>query len=72
MAFDNSKLRGKIKELFGTELSFCKKMGIAGSTLSAKLNNKSEFSRSEMLKISELLNLKDEEVHDIFFSKTIS
>lgn len=72
MAFDNSKLRGKIKELFGTELNFCKKMGIAGSTLSAKLNNKSEFSRSEMLKISELLNLKDEEVQAIFFSKTVS
>ena len=40
---------------------------MALSTLSGKLNNKSEFTRSEILSIVKLLNLKKEEVYDVFF-----
>ena len=70
MEFDNSKLRGKIKEVFGTELNFCSKLGMAGSTLSAKLNNKAEFSRSEILKIVSLLKIDKKDIFEIFFLKS--
>ena len=36
--FDYSKLRGKIKEVFGTQAKFAKAMGMSTVTLSAKLN----------------------------------
>lgn len=67
MKFNNSKLRGKIRENFGSEYAFGKALGMALSTLSGKLNNKSEFTRSEILSIVKLLNLKKEEVYDVFF-----
>lgn len=67
MKFNNSKLRGKIRENFGSEYAFGEALGMALSTLSAKLNNKSEFTRSEILSIVKLLNLKKEEVYDVFF-----
>ena len=67
MKFNNSKLRGKIRENFGSEYVFGKALGMALSTLSGKLNNKSEFTRSEILSIVKLLKLKKEEVYDVFF-----
>lgn len=67
MKFNNSKLRGKIRENFGSEYAFGEGLGMALSTLSSKLNNKSEFTRSEILRIVKLLNLKKEEVYDVFF-----
>ena len=67
MKFNNSKLRGKIRENFGSEYAFGETLGMALSTLSGKLNNKSEFTRSEILSIVKLLNLKKEEVYDVFF-----
>lgn len=67
MEFNNSKLRGKIRENFGSEYAFGEALGMALSTLSGKLNNKSEFTRSEILSIVKLLNLKKEEIYDVFF-----
>ena len=67
MKFNNSKLRGKIRENFGSGYAFGEALGMALSTLSGKLNNKSEFTRSEILSIVKLLNLKKEEVYDVFF-----
>ena len=67
MKFNNSKLRGKIRENFGSEYAFGEALGMALSTLSGKLNNKSEFTRSEILSIVKLLYLNIEEVYDVFF-----
>lgn len=67
MEFDNSKLRGKIRELFGTEQKFSDAVGISKSTLSAKLNNNSEINRDEMLKMIDLLNIEKEDIFEIFF-----
>ena len=67
MKFNNSKLRGKIRENFGSEYAFGEALGMALSTLSGKLNKKSEFTRSEILSIVKLLNLKKEEIYDVFF-----
>ncbi|WP_304177342.1 DUF739 family protein [Leptotrichia trevisanii] len=67
MEFNNSKLRGKIRELFGTEQKFSDAIGISKSALSAKLNNNSEINRDEMLKMIDLLNIKKEDIFEIFF-----
>ena len=67
MEFNNSKLRGKIRELFGTEQKFSDAVGISKSALSAKLNNNSEINRDEMLKMIDLLNIKKDDIFEIFF-----
>nr|DAY45039.1 MAG TPA: Protein of unknown function (DUF739) [Caudoviricetes sp.] len=67
MDFDNSKIRGKIREIFGTEQKFSEAVGISKSALSAKLNNNSEINRDEMLKMIDLLKIKKEEIFEIFF-----
>ncbi|KAB0552228.1 DUF739 family protein [Fusobacterium necrophorum subsp. funduliforme] len=69
MTYNHSKLRGKIKEVIGSEVKFAKLLGISQATLSAKLNNKSDFTRAQILMITEKLNLSQEEFYDVFFLK---
>ncbi|MCF0162104.1 MAG: DUF739 family protein [Fusobacterium necrophorum] len=69
MTYNHNKLRGKIKEVIGSEVKFAKLLGISQATLSAKLNNKSDFTRAQILMITEKLNLSQEEFYDVFFLK---
>lgn len=67
MNYNHNKLRGKIKEVIGSEVEFAKLLGISQTTLSAKLNNKVDFTRTEILRITEKLKLSQEEFYDVFF-----
>ena len=69
MVFDYRKLKGKIKEVFDTQSAFAKALGISNVTLSAKLNNKAEFSQKEIDKASDLLKIKKEEIPIYFFTQ---
>ena len=62
-----SKLRGKIKEVYGTNEKFAEAMGMDLSSLSAKLNNKSPWKREEIEKACGLLGIPIEEVYLYFF-----
>lgn len=68
IVFDFNKVRGKIKEVFGTQTLFANAMGINDATLSNKLNNNVEFSSKEIVKACNLLNIKDEEIKEYFFT----
>ena len=46
--YDYSKLRGKIKEVFGRQEDFAFAMSLSPTSLSSKLNNKVEFSQEDM------------------------
>ena len=50
------KLRGKIKEVCGTQDAFAEKLGIGRVSLSQRLNNQLEFSQDEIFKPCEILN----------------
>lgn len=63
-----AKLRGKIKEVFGTNEAFAKALGIDVSSLSAKMNNKSPWKREEIERACELLHIDISEVHIYFFT----
>ena len=67
MAFQYDKLRGRIREICGTDLMFAKLIGISNTTLSAKLNNKSEFSQPEILKAVEILKLDKADIPKYYF-----
>lgn len=67
MIFQYNKLKGKIKECFGTQRKFAEALGVSERTLSLKLNNKIYFSQEEIEKASELLNINDVKLY--FFTQ---
>ena len=62
-----NRLRGKIREVFGSDEAFARAMKLDRSTISLKLNAKSEWSRAEMEQACLLLGIPIEEVHLYFF-----
>lgn len=71
MMFNYAKLRGRIKEIFDTETTFAKNLGISQTSLSQKLNNKVEFTQKEIEKAIELLHIPKEEIPMYFFTPLI-
>lgn len=70
MEFNYNKLKGKIKEVYGTQQEFAKALGIGTTTLNSRLKNETFFNQSEIEKSRELLNLKNEkDIIDIFFTE---
>lgn len=68
MAYDYRKLRGRIKEVCGTQDQFSKKLGIGRVSLSQRLNNQLEFSQDEMLKTCDILKIERAEIPVYFFT----
>ena len=71
MAFDYSKLRGRIVEKYGTQIAFSKAMGVSERTLSLKLNGKIYFSQDEIISISKLLDIPRDEIQLYFFVQEV-
>lgn len=63
-----AKLRGRIKECYMTQEKFAEALGMDTSTLSAKLNNKSDWTRSEIENACQLLKISINAVHTYFFT----
>lgn len=68
MAFDYNKLRGKIKEVCGTQDNFAKAIGIGRVSLSQRLNNVLDFSNAEILLACKVLGIDTKEIPIYFFS----
>ena len=66
--FDFSKLRGRIKEIYGTQTAFALAMLMNEATLSNKLNNNVEFSPKEIIRACFLLCINLKEVDIYFFT----
>lgn len=62
-----AKLRGRIVEKFGSQAAFAAAMEWRDALLSAKLNNKSEWTVDEVMKACGLLEIPLEEAHLYFF-----
>lgn len=69
--FDYSKLRGRIRERYGTESNFADALGIGRVSLSKRLNNALDFNRIEMLRACDLLEIPSQEMHAYFFAKEV-
>lgn len=65
------KLRGKIREVFGTQEAFAVAMGINSVSLSGRLTGKLEWKSSEIAKACDVLGIPLEENADYFFINTI-
>lgn len=69
--FDYNKLRGRIREVFGTQEEFGKAIGLSNTSISAKLNNKVEWSQHEINKAVDALGLSDNEIFAYFFTEKV-
>ena len=62
-----NKLKGKITENGYTMKTLSSKIGICETSLRRKINDKSDFTLSESLKVKEILHLSSQDYLDIFF-----
>lgn len=67
MAYCYKKLLGKIREKFGKQDVFATALGISPSSLSLKLNNKTDWKRVEIERACKLLDIPLEEASLYFF-----
>lgn len=66
MAYDYSKLKGRIIEKYGSFSNFANALGKSLVIVSKKLNNKSKFSREAMLEWAEKLDIDISELGAFF------
>lgn len=64
---DYSKIRGAIREKYGTQQAFALDLGVSEASLSAKLNGRTEWQADEIVKACELLGIPLEQAHEYFF-----
>ena len=67
MAYDYSKLSGKIKEVFGTNAAFAKAMKLSERSVSSKLNGKVGWKQAEIERACQLLSIPRASVVAYFF-----
>lgn len=68
MAFDFSKLRGRIVEKFGTCERFAQAMGKSKGWLSVRLNNTVHWRPAEIREAAVLLEIPDDEIPAFFLT----
>lgn len=68
MEFKYDKLKGRIKEKYGTQENFAKAIGKTHSTISFKINGKRLWNQDEIIKAIELLDLSKDDIVEYFFN----
>lgn len=71
MAFDYSKLKGRIIEKYDSQRSFANAMEWSERTLSLKLNGKLFWKQSDIYKAVNLLELSADDIQDYFFKEKV-
>ena len=71
MAFDYSKLRGKIIEKYGSQSAFVRDFGTSENTISLKMNNKVRFTSDDIVKISKMLDIPEGKIGLYFFNQKV-
>ena len=65
------KLKGKIKEILGTQGKLAENMGLDETTISNKLNSNTYFTQKEIIKISKILKIPFEQIPEYFFNEKV-
>lgn len=68
MKYDYSKLRGRIREKFGTESAFAAYLGMNRATLSAKLNGRVQMDQYAIAVFCRALDIPTEQIGIYFFT----
>lgn len=62
----HARLRGRIKEKFGSQAAFARAMNMDPSSLSSKLGGNTGWSWNEVARAAELLDFPLTEAHEYF------
>lgn len=68
MSYDYTRLREKILSIYGTSGAFAGAIGLSEHSMSKKLNGKTPWKQNEILRACALLNIKETEIFDYFFT----
>ena len=68
MAFEYSKLRGRIVEKCGTAQEFARAMGLSPGQVSWLLNNRADWRPARILKACEILDIDPADISTYFFT----
>lgn len=68
MKVNYSKLRGKIREVYGTQEKFAIQLGIGQVSLSKRLTGELDFKQSEIERACKLLKIQPSEITLYFFN----
>lgn len=71
MAYNYSKLNGRITQLYKTQGRFAQEMRLSQRSLSLKLNNHVSWKQNEIVRACELLQIEEREISDYFFAKEV-
>jgi hypothetical protein len=69
--FDYSKLRGRIREICGTQDAFADAIGLGRVSVSQRLNNHLEFSQKEMIKAADVLLFPHSAIPEYFLREKV-
>ena len=69
--FDYSKLRGRIREVLGTQDKYAEELHIGRVSLSQRMNGKIEFSQNEMMRSCKILGFSPEDIPSYFFTQKV-
>ena len=67
-----NKLKGRIIEKYGSQGKFAAALGMTENTVSRKMQDKVEFSKDDMVRWAELLDIDSSEFWDYFFADRLS
>ena len=67
MEFDFSKLLGRIREKNESQRSLAAALGMDKSTFNLKINNRYEFTPTEILRICDRLDIPHSQISQYFF-----
>lgn len=68
---NHDKLKGKIKEVLGTQSKLAKELDLDETTISNKLNSNTYFTQKEILKICSILNIAKDKIPEYFFKEKV-
>lgn len=68
MPYSYKKLRGRIKELYGSQKKFAEKLRVSENSISNKLSCKTEFSQSDVEKWAVLLGIRRVDYGEFFYT----
>ena len=71
MSYDYRKLRGRIREKFGTQAEFSRNIGLSEVSVSNKLNTVVDWGQDEMESAIVALEIPLSDIHSYFFTHVV-
>jgi len=68
---NHDKLKGKIKEVLGTQSKLAEELQLDETTISNKLNSNTYFTQKEILRICSILEISLDDVKEYFFKEKV-